>query len=96
MPQLEIYREEWPIRGRFTISRGSRTQSEVIVVELSDGAHLGRGECVPYARYGESLGSVQGQIEALSEAIISGLSRDDLQDFHHVSRPCRGGKGDES
>jgi len=80
MPQIEIYREEWPIRGTFTISRGSRTKSEVFVVELSDGAYLGRGECVPYARYGESLESVQKQIEAQSEAIISGLSRDDLQD----------------
>ncbi len=80
MPQLEIYAEEWPIRGTFTISRGSRTKAEVIVVELSDGAHLGRGECVPYARYGESLKSVQGQIESLAEAITSGLSREDLQD----------------
>ncbi|MHA1164968.1 MAG: dipeptide epimerase, partial [Alphaproteobacteria bacterium] len=80
MPQLEIYLEEWPIRGTFTISRGSRTKAEVVVVELNDGAHLGRGECVPYARYGESLKSVQGQIESLAGEITSGLSRDGLQD----------------
>ena len=80
MPGLEIYLEEWPIRGTFTISRGSRTKAEVIVVELSDGAHLGRGECVPYAHYGESLKSVQGQIEELAGAITSGLGRDALQE----------------
>jgi L-alanine-DL-glutamate epimerase-like enolase superfamily enzyme len=80
MPQLEIYFEEWPIRGTFTISRGSRTKAEIIVVELSDGTHLGRGECVPYARYGESLESVRRQIEELAGAITSGLSREDLQD----------------
>lgn len=79
MPQLEIYREEWPIRGTFTISRGSRTKAEIIVVELSDGSHIGRGESVPYARYGESLESVQGQIEELADAITSGLSREALQ-----------------
>jgi L-alanine-DL-glutamate epimerase-like enolase superfamily enzyme len=80
MPQLEIYLEEWPIRGTFTISRGSRTKAEIIVVELSEGTHLGRGECVPYARYGESLESVRRQIEELAGAITSGLSREDLQD----------------
>jgi L-alanine-DL-glutamate epimerase-like enolase superfamily enzyme len=80
MPQLEIYLEEWPIRGSFTISRGSRTKAEIIVVELSEGTHLGRGECVPYARYGESLESVRRQIEELAGAITSGLSREELQD----------------
>jgi len=80
MPQLEIYLEEWPIRGSVTISRGSRTKAETIVVELSEGTHLGRGECVPYARYGESLESVRRQIEELAGAITSGLSREELQD----------------
>jgi hypothetical protein len=42
--------ERWPIAGTFTISRGAKTEAAVVVAELSDGHHRGRGECVPYAR----------------------------------------------
>src|SRR4029453_3192223 len=41
--------ERWPIAGTFTISRGAKTEAAVVVAELSDGHHRGRGECVPYA-----------------------------------------------
>ena len=47
--------ERWPIAGTFTISRGAKTEAAVVVAELSDGPHRGRGECVPYARYGETV-----------------------------------------
>lgn len=56
--------ETWPIRGGFRIARGTRAAAEVLVVELEDAGALGRGECVPYARYGESLESVRREIEA--------------------------------
>jgi L-alanine-DL-glutamate epimerase-like enolase superfamily enzyme len=56
--------ESWPIAGRFTISRGSKTEARVVVATIEDGRHRGRGECVPYARYGESLESVTAEIEA--------------------------------
>jgi len=56
--------ERWPIAGSFVISRGSRTEAVVIVVEVTDGKHRGRGECVPYLRYGESVESVVAAIEA--------------------------------
>ncbi len=46
--------ERWPIAGEFRIARGAKREAEVVVVELDDGAHRGRGECVPYGRYGES------------------------------------------
>ena len=46
MTQLSVRHETWPIRGKFTISRGSRTAADVVVVELSDGGHVGRGECL--------------------------------------------------
>jgi L-alanine-DL-glutamate epimerase-like enolase superfamily enzyme len=57
--------ERWPIAGSFTISRGSRTEAVVVVAEISDGRHTGRGECVPYARYGETVESVLAEIGAV-------------------------------
>ena len=80
MVSLEVRAETWPVRGAFTISRGSRTHSELVVALLHDGAHLGRGECVPYPRYGESVDSVCEQIEGLGRAISSGLTREGLQE----------------
>jgi len=50
--------ETWPIAGSFTISRGSRTEAVVVVAEISDGTHTGRGECAPYPRYDETPQSV--------------------------------------
>jgi L-alanine-DL-glutamate epimerase-like enolase superfamily enzyme len=64
MAKLQVTVESWPIAGRFTISRGSKTEARVVVVAIEDGAHRGRGECVPYARYGESIESVVAEIEA--------------------------------
>ncbi|WP_412074073.1 N-acetyl-D-Glu racemase DgcA [Tritonibacter mobilis] len=51
----------------FTISRGSRTEAKVLTVRIEDGDHVGWGECVPYARYDETLKSVTAQIEALPD-----------------------------
>jgi L-alanine-DL-glutamate epimerase-like enolase superfamily enzyme len=77
--RLETTAESWPIRGAFRIARGAKTQAQVIVVSLRDGDNTGRGECVPYARYGESATSVLGQIEALRGEIENGLARETLQ-----------------
>ena len=60
--------ERWPIAGTFTISRGAKTEAAVVVAELSDGTHRGRGECVPYARYGETVESVVAAIDAMRPA----------------------------
>ena len=67
--QMTVTPESFPIAGSFTISRGSKTEAKVVTVRLTDGMHVGQGECVPYARYGESLESVTAQIESLPEAI---------------------------
>jgi len=72
--------ERWPIAGRFTISRGAKTQADVVVAELSDGHHRGRGECVPYVRYGETVEGVAGTILALADEIARGLDRGALQE----------------
>ena len=59
--------ETWPIAGEFTISRGSRTETIVVVAEISDGTHTGRGECAPYPRYDETPQSV---VAAITRAIL--------------------------
>jgi L-Ala-D/L-Glu epimerase len=79
MTGLTVRCESWPIRGTFTISRGSKTTAEVVVVELSRDGKVGRGEAVPYARYGESMESVVAQIEGLHGPLAEGLDRAGLQ-----------------
>lgn len=79
MTTLKVTAETWPIRGHFAISRGSRTVVEVVLAELSDGDLRGRGECVPYAHYGESMDSVMGLIASLRADLANGLDRATLQ-----------------
>jgi L-alanine-DL-glutamate epimerase-like enolase superfamily enzyme len=76
---LSVRIEHWPIAGAFTISRGAKTEAAVVVAELSDGHRRGRGECVPYARYGETVEGVAGAIESMAAAIAGGLDRSALQ-----------------
>jgi L-alanine-DL-glutamate epimerase-like enolase superfamily enzyme len=78
--RLTIEQESWPIAGAFTISRGSKTQADVITVTLARDGVCGRGECVPYRRYGESLESVRAQIETAREAVGSGIDQFELQE----------------
>ncbi len=80
MPRsLEIQMNSFPIAGTFTISRGAKTSAEVISVTLRENGRIGWGECVPYRRYGETMESVEAQIEAARPLIEAGISRDDLQ-----------------
>ncbi len=69
----------WPIRGTFTISRGSKTEAQTVVVELQDQGKVGRGECVPYARYQESIASVLAELEGIAPRLRSGITRQELQ-----------------
>jgi L-alanine-DL-glutamate epimerase-like enolase superfamily enzyme len=77
---LFIHLEKWPIAGKFAISRGAKTTAEVVVAELADGRHRGRGECVPYARYGETVAGVAAALEAMRDALAGGLDRIGLQE----------------
>jgi L-alanine-DL-glutamate epimerase-like enolase superfamily enzyme len=72
--------ERWPLANAFVISRGAKTEARVVVVEVRDAVHGGRGEAAPYARYGETVEGVLGQIEALRDAAASDLDRTALQD----------------
>jgi L-Ala-D/L-Glu epimerase len=82
--QLSVSIERWPLAGAFTISRGTKTEAVVVVAELSDGAHRGRGEAVPYARYGETPDGIVAAIEAMRPALGLGLDRRAL---HHAMPP---------
>jgi L-Ala-D/L-Glu epimerase len=77
--RLSVSRRTWPLAQPFAISRGSRTTAEVVIVELFDGEFRGRGECVPYPRYGESVDSVFNALEEMKGAVFSGLDRSGLQ-----------------
>jgi L-alanine-DL-glutamate epimerase-like enolase superfamily enzyme len=77
--RLSVAAESWPIAGRFAISRGSKTVAEVVTVEIAEGPHRGRGECVPYPRYGETIPAAIAAIEAARGAIEAGLDRAGLQ-----------------
>ncbi|MFG1423367.1 N-acetyl-D-Glu racemase DgcA [Roseixanthobacter liquoris] len=79
MPSLTVEIERFPVAGTFTISRGSKTEAVVVVSHLRQGPHAGRGECVPYARYGETVEGVARDIRALAPALAAGLDRAGLQ-----------------
>ena len=79
--RLALAVERWPLANVFTIARGSKTEAVVVVVEIERNGLRARGECVPYARYGETVEGVVEAIEAQREAIEAGLSRAALQDL---------------
>jgi L-alanine-DL-glutamate epimerase-like enolase superfamily enzyme len=76
---LSVKTERWPLREPFAISRGTKREAVVVVAEIWDGVHRGRGECVPYARYGESVEAVARALEAKAADMRHGLDRDSLQ-----------------
>jgi L-Ala-D/L-Glu epimerase len=77
--ELSVNIERWPLASAFTISRGSKSEAVVVTVELRDGVHRGRGECVPYMRYRETPDGVVAAIEAMRPALRRGLDRTTLQ-----------------
>ena len=76
---IAVRTETWPIRGGFTIARGSKTEAVVVVAEIAADGATGRGECVPYARYGERVSSVMETIEGCIGPLTRGLTRMGLQ-----------------
>jgi L-alanine-DL-glutamate epimerase-like enolase superfamily enzyme len=78
-PTLVARIERWPIAGAFTISRGAKTEAVTVLAEISQGGHSGRGECVPYARYGETPEATLAAVLSMQEALRGGLDRRSLQ-----------------
>ncbi len=75
--EVSVSRDVFRLAQVFAISRGSRTEAQVLTVRVRDGGHGGRGECVPYARYGESRDSVTAAVEGLP----ADITRDALRDL---------------
>ncbi|MGE0665036.1 MAG: N-acetyl-D-Glu racemase DgcA [Sphingomonadales bacterium] len=74
-----IRTERWPVAGVFRISRRSATETDVVVVELRDAGAVGRGECGPNVRYGESADSVAAELEAVRGAVEAGITVEEAQ-----------------
>ncbi len=75
---VEVRQESWPIRGSFRISRGAKTTAEVVIVTINENGISGQGECVPYARYGESYRSVMDTVSTVKDQLGHGAGRIDL------------------
>src|SRR6202167_5854805 len=79
VPTLEARIEHWPIEGNFTISRGAKTEAVVVMAEVGHDGITGRGECVPYPRYGETPEATLAALKSMREAVARGLDRQALQ-----------------
>lgn len=77
--ELTVRHRSFPLRAPFRIARGVKEAAEVVSVELRQGDAIGRGECVPYARYRESVASVMEAIERCRAEMVTGMGRDELQ-----------------
>ncbi|MFA8387657.1 MAG: N-acetyl-D-Glu racemase DgcA [Pelagibaca sp.] len=66
---IEVTRDVFRLAQVFTISRGSRTEAKVLTVRVTREGVTGWGECVPYARYDETLESVEAQVRSLPDGI---------------------------
>lgn len=81
MPKLTLAHERWPIAGSFTISRGSKTHADIVTVTLEEAGDIGRGECVPYGRYNETVEATLAALEKARPAIEAGLTRDQVASY---------------
>lgn len=77
--RLTARHHSWPLSGVFAISRGAKTTAEVVIAEISDGQHVGRAECNPYSRYGESVESVVAQLEGTAPKLVGIRDTRDVQ-----------------
>ena len=76
--KMKVETKVWPLREPFTISRGTMTECEVVVVSLEDGTHVARGEAVGVDYHGETMPSIVAQIEAVRGKVERGATRQEL------------------
>jgi L-alanine-DL-glutamate epimerase-like enolase superfamily enzyme len=77
--RLIVREERWPLAAAFVIARGAKTEAHVVVVELELNGRYGRGESVPYMRYGETVAGVLADVEGARGAIEAGADAAALQ-----------------
>jgi L-alanine-DL-glutamate epimerase-like enolase superfamily enzyme len=78
--KVRFHRQSFPIKGGFRIARGAKVSADVVVVEIEENGLIGRGECVPYNRYGETVEGVVATLASVAGALEGGLDRASLQD----------------
>ena len=76
--ELRVADEHWPLANPFRIARGTKAEAHVVVASISRNGKTGRGECVPYARYGETVAGVVDTIEWARRDIEEGATQRDL------------------
>ncbi|HKN05441.1 MAG TPA: L-Ala-D/L-Glu epimerase [Buttiauxella sp.] len=81
MRTVKVYQEAWPLHTPFVISRGTRSEAVVVIVELEEDGIKAVGECTPYPRYGESAASVLAQITTIIPELEKTLTRAQLQEL---------------
>ncbi len=81
-PTISAHRESWPIAGEFSIARGRKTSAEIVVAEIAADDACGRGECLPYPRYGESPEQSLAQVAAFAREIAR--QQEDLEHLTHA------------
>ena len=80
--KLNLEKKNWPLNQSFNISRSKKTEALTVEVSLTNNGHLGKGECVPYSRYDESVESVCKQLENIGSDIENGtIDNNNLQDL---------------
>ena len=84
--QFDVRSERWPLAQAFTISRGTKTSADVVVCTVSRDGHTGRGESMPYPRYGESVQQVVAQLEGRALASSADWSE---RTCRSIYRPVR-------
>ena len=82
---LNVERNSFKLKQKFTISRGSRDSAEVLTVCIRDGEFIGLGECVPYKRYGESIKSVSNEILSISLPVNNQIGQKTSDFFGEIS-----------
>lgn len=82
--KLSVAHESWPIAGSFSISRGTKTTAEVIKVTLEQDGAVGVGECVPYARYNETIDATLDAIQAARTQVEAGCTRADVPEIFNL------------
>lgn len=71
---LNVEQQSWPLENEFRISRGAKTQADILLVSITEDGFCGRAEAVPYNRYNETVESVIEQIESVREHIEKGVN----------------------
>ncbi|MGY2736803.1 N-acetyl-D-Glu racemase DgcA [Sphingomonas sp. UYP23] len=76
---LDARHHRFGLNAPFRIARGVKTAADVVTVTVRQGALEGRGEGVPYPRYGETIDDALAQIARVAAPIEAGVSRADLR-----------------